>query len=303
MAELVILGSGSGFATADRFNTSIALLVEPDLYLFDCGEPVGASLYRAGIDPLALKTLFVSHLHPDHVGGLASLMFSIYLPGRSNKRKFKPWSIHRDDPWYRDGLWFPKSNGLQDREASETRPQATIQMPSEGIEAIRNYLSAIYLHPSVSPFDLIFEPVIEGPTYDDGVLRVAAVPNAHLSGNFAYQTLPEDNPGQELQSYSFSGEVEGHKFVFSGDIDRLSELEPLLDGASTLIVEVAHYDPEEIFGFVKDRPLKNIILTHIHPGLEERITNLVNHWSDPRIRIARDGMHIPLKMEEENHAN
>jgi ribonuclease BN (tRNA processing enzyme) len=296
MAKIVILGSGSGFATNQRHCTSIALLAERDLYLFDCGEPVGALLFREGIDPLSLKTLFISHMHPDHIGGLASLMFSIYLPGRSGERKFKPWSIHRDDGWYRDSLWFPPDNVEEsDDPVQDNRPQITIKMPEEGIEPIRKYLSAVYLLPAILPMELSFEPVRIGMTYDDGRVRVTAVPNDHLKGNFAYQGVRQEYPGNKLQSYSFAGEIEGRKFVYSGDIDRLDELNPLLDGAQILIVEVAHYNPDEIEPFVRDLPLQRVILTHIHPGLEERTAALVKEWNDPRIQIAHDGLQISLE--------
>jgi ribonuclease BN (tRNA processing enzyme) len=294
MSELVILGSGSGFATKDRFCTSIALLAEPDLYLFDCGEPCAALLFRHGIDSLALKTLFVSHMHPDHVGGLAALLFSIYLPGRSSKVKFRPWSVNRNDPWYRAQLSFPKlPPGAQTVE--ESRSLIHLVMPSEAIEPIRTYLPAVYLAPSILPFDLEYSPVQEGITYSDATVKVTAAPNTHLSANRAHANLPAHHPHIALQSYSYAVETGGTKFVYSGDITTLNELNPLLQGAQLLIVEVAHYDPQDIGPFVRDLPLKRIVLTHVHPGLEARLPELIKTWNDPRIEIAHDGMRIPLE--------
>lgn len=294
MAEIVILGSGSGFATADRFCTSIALLAEKHVYLFDCGEPAAALLFRAGIDPMALKTVFVSHVHLDHVGGLGSLLSSVALPGRSGARKFKPWSVNRNDAWYRNALSFPPRSD-DAGPVEETRGLIHILMPGEAIAPIKAYLSAVYLELSRLPFDVEFEPVSEGLIYDDGLLRVSAAPNRHLKANPAYQTLLESQPQRQLESFSFRGEIEGLRFVFSGDINALDELEPLLDEAiDLLILEVAHYDPVQIRDFVRQHGIPRTILTHIHPGLEERIAALVDAWDDPSIEIAHDGLRLTL---------
>jgi L-ascorbate metabolism protein UlaG (beta-lactamase superfamily) len=148
--------------------------------------------------------------------------------------------------------------------------------------------------PSTLPFDLDLQPVEEGPTYDDGLVHVTAVPNTHLSANLSYEKLPEMYPHMALQSYSYKVEVDGHRVIFSGDITTLDELNPLMAGAETLIVEVAHYDPAGIGPFVRDLPVKRVVLTHIHPGLEARMPALIEEWADPRIQIADDGLRIPL---------
>lgn len=298
MAEIVILGSGSGFATAERFCTSVALLAEDSLYLFDCGEPVGSRLFAEGIDPLALNTLFISHMHPDHIGGLATLLFAAYLPGRSGARKFKPWSINRNDDWYRGALRFPPRS-TESGPVEETRGAIRIVMPGEAIDPIQRYLSAVYLDPAILPFDLEFEALREGPTYDDGLLHVTTAPNRHLKDNFTYQKLLESQPQRQLESYSFRGEIEGMRFVFSGDIESLEELNPLIDAdLDLLIVEVAHFDPALIRDFVRGHGIRRTVLTHIHPGLETRVAELVAEWQDPSIEIAHDGLRIALDRAE-----
>lgn len=292
--EVLMVGSGSGFATAERFCTSIALLVEPHLYLFDCGEPAGASLFRHGIDPLSLRTLFISHMHPDHVGGLAPLLFSAYLPGRSSGKKFKPWSVNRSDDWYRASLSFPADTSAV---LSEKGNRIGIVMPSEAIDPIRTYLRAVYLDPSVLPFALDIDPIELGPTYADERISVTAVANDHLKVNPGYASLPERFPEIQRQSYSFRVEVDGKVLVLSGDIDRLEELTPLLGGGvDTLIVEVAHYPPEEIRDYVRRFDIGRVVLTHVHPGLEAEVKRLTQAWADSRIVIAEDGMRFPVAM-------
>ncbi len=60
----------SGIATA---------VVGDAVYLVDCGDGAGGNLARAGLDFNALRGVFITHLHSDHVAGLAPLlMFSLY---------------------------------------------------------------------------------------------------------------------------------------------------------------------------------------------------------------------------------
>jgi len=285
--KMIILGSGSGFAIGDRFNTSIALLTGTDCYMFDCGEPAGALLFRNGIDPLSVRGIFVSHMHLDHIGGLGSVLFSMYLPGRSKNKKFKPWSITRYDDWYRKNLWFP------DQVIEETeRRELSLYIPEEGIEAITAYLQAGYLVPAVLPFDLKIRPVQIGEFYRNTNLCLTSVPNKHLENNAAYAVLSEAYPQAKRQSYSFKIEAEGNSVVFSGDIDNLEELTPLMEGVKTVIVEVAHHEPEKIKPYFDRFAVERVILTHIHPGLEERLFGLLESWGDTRFKAAHDGLQI-----------
>lgn len=294
MAELVILGSGSGFATQERFFASIALLSDPHLYLFDCGEPCAALLFRSGIDVLALKTIFLSHLHADHVTGLGGLLSHMGLLARNRNAKSLPWSIHRNADWYRAAISFPARTD-PGTVVAETRPQFQLVLPSEAIAPIEVYLKSLGLSPATTPFDYDLLPVREGLAYSDEHILVTALMNTHLSSRGA-----ADLPEARRQSYSFAVEAAGVKFIYSGDVGSLDELNPLLRGANLLIVEVAHYDPTALGPFVRDLPLRRIVLTHIHPGLEEQLKALVKKWGDPRIEIAHDGMHISLDREKLN---
>lgn len=289
MVEIIVLGSGCGFAVQNRYNPSTALLVEDRCYLLDCGEPAAGLLFRNGIDPLSVRAIFVSHLHADHIGGLAQVLFSMYLPGRSSKKKFKEWSITRYDDWYRSSLRFPVNFPEEGVDA-----KVDLCIPSEGISGISAYLEAVYLSPDLLPFELNISPVGLGRFYQDDLVSVSATNNLHLANNFRYKNIKEKHPEKKLQSYSFMVEVEGKKVVYSGDIDNLTELDPFMDNADVLMVEIAHYDPEGIKEFIDQYPLERVILYHIHPGLEARISRLVMDWGDSRICIAEDGTTVQI---------
>lgn len=79
---VTILGSSSAKPTADRHPSAQAVNVNEQYYLVDAGEGVQQRLVRAGINPLKLRGVFISHLHGDHVYGLLPLLSTLGLYGK-----------------------------------------------------------------------------------------------------------------------------------------------------------------------------------------------------------------------------
>ena len=65
-------GSGDAFGSGGRYQTCIHLR-GPDgvAILLDCGATSLTALRACDLDPGEVGTVFVSHLHGDHFGGLA----------------------------------------------------------------------------------------------------------------------------------------------------------------------------------------------------------------------------------------
>jgi ribonuclease BN (tRNA processing enzyme) len=68
--RLQFVGSGDAFGTGGRFNTCFRVERPGGDFLIDCGASSMIALRKLGIDPNAIATIFVSHLHGDHFGGL-----------------------------------------------------------------------------------------------------------------------------------------------------------------------------------------------------------------------------------------
>ena len=77
-------GCGDAFGSGGRFQTCIHL--QPDgtaPLLLDCGATSLSALKRCGLDAGEVTTVFVSHLHGDHFGGLPFLILDGQFTGRS----------------------------------------------------------------------------------------------------------------------------------------------------------------------------------------------------------------------------
>jgi ribonuclease Z len=79
MSDLCVLGTGGAVATAPRDNTAFALDLGRTVTLIDCPGSVLQKLRRLGLDPLKVDSLLVTHVHTDHIYGLASLIHSLFL--------------------------------------------------------------------------------------------------------------------------------------------------------------------------------------------------------------------------------
>lgn len=79
MAKIIFLGTAAAVASASRDNTSLLFIEDKGTkFLIDCpGSPVN-KLSRVNIDFRQISQIILTHSHPDHLYGLASLLHSQY---------------------------------------------------------------------------------------------------------------------------------------------------------------------------------------------------------------------------------
>ena len=81
--ELTILGSGSATPTLSRNPAAQLLNIQDQLFLIDCGEGTQIALRKNKIKFQRINQIFISHMHGDHYLGLAGLLSTFNLLGRS----------------------------------------------------------------------------------------------------------------------------------------------------------------------------------------------------------------------------
>jgi len=80
--RLRFLGCGDAFGSGGRFNTCFLVAGASGSYLIDCGASSMVAIRRFGVDPNALRAIFITHLHGDHFGGLPFLILDAQLLSR-----------------------------------------------------------------------------------------------------------------------------------------------------------------------------------------------------------------------------
>lgn len=81
--RLTFLGSGDAFGSGGRFNTCFHLeRTQHGNVLIDCGASSMVAIRKWGVDPNAISTVLVSHLHGDHFAGLPFFLLDAQLISR-----------------------------------------------------------------------------------------------------------------------------------------------------------------------------------------------------------------------------
>lgn len=79
MSALHFIGTGGSVATEERDNTSFLILNREISVLVDCPGSVIQKLKKIGVDPRNVHSMIVTHIHPDHIYGLPSMIHSLML--------------------------------------------------------------------------------------------------------------------------------------------------------------------------------------------------------------------------------
>lgn len=83
--RLQFLGCGDAFGSGGRFNTCFHVTAGASQFLIDCGASSMIALRKYGVDPNAIDSIFITHLHGDHYGGLPFLILDAQLVSRRTR--------------------------------------------------------------------------------------------------------------------------------------------------------------------------------------------------------------------------
>ena len=199
-----MLGVGNPNADPDRSGPAVAIVVNGEAYLVDCGPGVvrrAAAAEKKGIaalDVTKLKTVFITHLHSDHTLGYPDLIFTPWVLGRAQPleaygpRGLKGMTGHIEKAWKKD-----------------------IAVRTRGLEQANH-----------TGYKVVVHEIAPGVVYRDGNVTVTAFLVKH---------------GIWDQAFGYRFDTKDRSVVISGDTSPVQSLVDACHGCDVLLHEV--YNP------------------------------------------------------------
>lgn len=270
-AELIVLGSGGPFINPHRTSSCYVLSGGGHRLLIDAGGGAFERFGRAGLGAAGLDAVLLTHLHIDHSGGLAPLVFSAYMEGRREVLAIA-------GPRARDG-------------------QPGVAQFAEALFGSAGAWS--YLH-SFEGFGI---RTVEAPSdpADDQPAEVLA------AGNLRVRAVAV--PHGMMPSVAYRVDLGDRSVVFSGDVQTAHPpLVALADGCDLLVHDFAlperevehghlHAKPSEVGRVASACGCRSLLLSHVMPELEDELEpalELVRAAYGGRLIVAADLTRIAL---------
>jgi len=199
--------------------------------LIDCGEPIDSSLKASGVSHDAIDSIFLSHMHSDHMGGFFMLVQGCWLEGR--------------------------------------RKELPVYLPAGAIRPLRAMLQTAFLFDEILNFKLRLLPVRAARPITVGQTRVTAFPTSHLNG-FRAMFSKKYNVDFSSHCFLLEAGRRrvGHSGDLGRPEDLAPLLEKPLD---LLVCELAHFSPEELFTYLHGRRIKRIVFVHVARPFQESL--------------------------------
>ena len=292
--ELIFVGTGSPNRTPSRGQPCLAVVAGGRLFLFDAGEGSIGALTQFGVPLPKLDTIFLTHLHSDHMSGLGEVLHNTWLYGRTH---------------HVDVLGPPGTDAVLDGFAQVYDLDTHERQRVLGVEEIdpglamgnaRNIMApdtgtdVVYDHHGVQVE--VFR--VDHPDWPDaygyrvafGEKTVVISGDTRKTGSLIQVSEGVDVLVHEALNMramqTVAGALSQHDIGVPGDrMDRIA-------AAHTTTLEVAE--------IARDAKVQHLVLTHLIPALPANLltdryfTDGIKDVYDGELTVARDGMRIVL---------
>ncbi len=223
MPTLLFAGTASGYASARKNSSCIVYSADDTNILIDCGDGATRALIQQNFDPNSLDALIITHMHPDHSGGLMFLIQTLHL-----LRRERPFQLF---------------------------------IPSETSRFIEYSLHHHYLFHDTLGFNLQISPIKSGETFQIGGIDLLARPNRHMSIHSDVMSKHENLLGEAFSldiRYDGTRLVYTSDILDYPDLNAIA-----CGGGEVLVTETAHIEFESIIEVVRKYPFDKVVITHV----------------------------------------
>lgn len=298
------LGTSSAVPTRDRGLSCTAISYENSIAFFDCGEGSQRAISQAGLGFNKESTVFITHMHGDHVIGLLGLLQTMSMNRREKRLDiFGPKGIIDFVKTNREILKFGMTF---EAFVSEIRPGMVYSNAKYSVYAQRSD------HNSES-FAYVFEEHEKPGKFDTRKALKLGVPEGPLWSKLQHGSkVRSQKTGKVVRPQQVLGPARmGKKIGISGDTRPVKRLEHFFKGCDVMIfdstysdthvtnaVENKHSTSREAATLARRAKVKKLILTHFSARYRS-VANLVKQARDvfPDTIAAKDGMVYSLERE------
>ncbi len=275
--KLTFLGTGDAVPTAKRNHTAIYLQYKDENILIDCGEGTQRQFRKAGLNPLKLSRILITHWHGDHILGIPGILQTFAL-SEYNKKLYIHGPKYTEDYIGRilDAFKFVADHNLAVKDVS-----------GRFFENDDFYLECEKMNHGTfcNAYNFV---VKEQRRIDKGKLEKTSIPAGPL-----LQKLKngEDvvHEGKKYSSKNLTYVEEGKKISFVLDTKMNDKIVPFVKDADLLVCESTfgselqeqaeeyrHLTSKDAGEIAKKAKVKQLYLTHISGRYENNMEKIEN---------------------------
>ncbi|MDI6884686.1 MAG: ribonuclease Z [Hadesarchaea archaeon] len=301
--KLTFLGTSGSIPTPQRGLPAIALKRDRELLLFDCAEGTQRQMALAGLSPMRIRAIFITHLHGDHFLGLAGLVQTLSLMDRKERLDvYCPAGMKGRIESY---LGIPYFTLTFEVKVHEFKPGDELRHEDHRIKTCE------VDHPVPALAYALIEDPRPGEFYPEKAIELGVKPGPDFSHLKAGQSV-KLRDGRVVKPEQVMGSSRpGRKVVYAGDTRPCESIVELARDADVLIhdctladeladkaAETAHSTPSEAAEIAKQANVKQLVLIHVSPRYEDDSILLKQAKQVfQNVVVAKDLMEIEVKLQ------
>jgi ribonuclease Z len=299
------LGTSASRPTVERNVTSIAIIREGETLLFDCGEGTQRQMMRYGTS-FALRDIFFTHMHADHLLGVIGLFRTLALQGRE-----EPMTL-----WGPPGSEALLSRAIAIGSEKEKFPIEYREITPETLIKRRYYSIVPYPVDHAGKFALGYALVEDTRLgrFNPDLARELGIPEGPMWGMLHRGQSVTLSDGRVVDASALVGPSRpGRRVVFGGDgrpcagtieaardADLLIHEATFADEEAQRALETGHSTAREAAEVASAAGVRQLVLTHLSARYSQSAADLLSEAREvfPNTTVARDGMEIEIPFRE-----